>query len=430
MPTCNAGSVAVHALATLSRHKPCDIKDPVIFTENVLEINAPTEQTGNISAARTSPIRVLSYVHLRNIYRSTGVGRVARELTEHLAQSSDIDLEVLADRGDYRRVIKKVGEPWSSFRYRFFEHSTSRQQAFWYLRNAPKAETYWPETQLVYCTAESYVPVQKARLVVSCHDAQHFEPGIHKISPWLLKQRFKWKLLFDRLGREADLFHMISHFSAERTAHFFPAIKSRLRVIPNAASDSFFLPPTERGKQILDQLDLRDRPYILAPGGLHYRKNADLILEAWPHLHRRFPELSLVVINHSDPVYADRAKALGSSVILAGFQEEENLVALYHGAQLVWFPTRYDGFGMPVVEAMACGTPVVSSNTSGIPEVAGDAAVLLSPYKMNDHVDAISGLLQDDHARSDLRLRGMNHAKRYTWKNSSEQLASEFRLLL
>ena len=159
-------------------------------------------------------VKVLSYVHLRNIYRSTGVGRVARALTENLARSTDIELQVLADPEDHRKVVDKVGEPWTSFRYHFFRHDTSRQQALWYLTNGPCAESYWPETDLVYCTAESYVPVRKARLVISCHDAQHFEPGVHKTSLWLLKQRFKWKLLFGRLAQKADLFHMISKYSA------------------------------------------------------------------------------------------------------------------------------------------------------------------------------------------------------------------------
>ena len=375
-------------------------------------------------------MNILSYVHLRNIYRSTGVGRVARELTENLAVLPGVHVEVLADLGDHRKVIHKVGEPWTSYPYHFFRHDTSRQQALWFLFDNPTAESYWPAADIVYCTAESYVPVRKARLAVSCHDAQHFEPGVHKITPWLLKQRFKWKLLFDRLNHEADMFHMISEYSAERTAHFFPAIKSRLRVVPNAASTSFFRPPTERGMEVLQQFGIADRPYVLVPGGLHHRKNADLILETWPHLHACFPDLTLVLINHSNSVYLHRAKALGPSFVMAGFQEEEQLVALYNAAQLVWFPTRYDGFGMPVIEAMACGTPVISSNTTGIPEVAGNAAILLPPDRMSDHIDAISGLLNDARARERLSLLGRDQASRYTWANSARQLATDFAALL
>lgn len=375
-------------------------------------------------------MNILSYVHLRNIYRSTGVGRVARELTEHLARQPENHVEILADRGDYDRVIDKVGEPWTGYKYHFFRHDTSLQQMIWFAADAPSAEQFWPATDVVYCTAESYVPVRKARLAISCHDAQHFEPGIHKITPWLLKQRAKWRMLFDRLADEADLFHMISEYSAERTAHFFPRLRSRMCVVPNAASASFFQPPTELGKAVLTTLGIIGRPYLLVPGGLHHRKNADLILRAWPHLHQRHPELSLVVINHSNPMYLDRAKALGPSFILGGFQEEAQLVALYNAAELVWFPTRYDGFGMPVIEAMACGTPVISSDTTGIPEVAGDAALLLPPERMDDHVDAISGLLRDAPARQRMSELGRARAARYTWKNSAGQLAGEFMRLL
>ena len=375
------------------------------------------------------PTNILSFVHLRNIYRATGVGRVSRELTENLHALSHCRVEILADAADHEAVIDKVGAPWTTFTYHLFKNDTSRQQAIWYLMNRPRAEDYWPEVDVVHCTAESYVPVRKASLAVSCHDAQHFEPGVHRMSPWLIRQRLKWKLLFARLDREADMFHMISQYAADRTAHFFPAISSRLRVIPNAASESFFLPATEAGKQILSTLNLSGRRFLLAPGGLQYRKNADLILTAWPRIHAAVPDLLLVIINWTDPVYQGQAEALAPSCILAGFQEEETLVALYQAAELVWFPTRYDGFGMPVVEAMASGTPVVSSNTSAIPEVAGGAALLLSPERPDDHVEAICGLLQDFAARELMSHRGREHAAKFRWIRSAEALAAEFALL-
>ena len=374
-------------------------------------------------------MNILSYVHLRNIYRSTGVGRVARELTQEMSVLPGIAIQILGDRSDHDRVVSKVGKPWTEFTYHLFDRDTSRQQALWYLTNRPRAEDYWPAVDIVHCTAESYVPVRKARLAVSCHDAQHFESGVHKMSPWLMRQRLKWKLLFDRLNREADMFHMISEFAAERTAHFFPAIASRLRVVPNAASESFFQPPSEKGLQILKALGIEGRRFLLTPGGLQHRKNAELILDVWPLLHEIFPELILVVINWTDPVYQSRAEALGPSCILAGFQEEEELVALYAAAELVWFPTRYDGFGMPVIEGMASGTPVVSSNTTGIPEVAGPAAVLLSPDRPSDHVEAIQGLLQDDSARKALSDQGRLRAEQFRWHISAQKLADHFRSL-
>ena len=375
-------------------------------------------------------MNILSYIHLRNIYRSTGVGRVSRELTEHLHRADGVRLHVLADPEDYRNVIPKVGEPWTSFDYHFFSAETSKQQLRWIILNGPPAEHYWSETQLVHCTAESYVPVRKARLAVTCHDAQHFEAGAHRTSLWLAKQRFKWRLLFARLEREADMLQMISNFAAERTAHFFPGLRDRLRVVPNAASNSFFQPPTEAGLQVLDRLGIRGRQFVLVPGGLQFRKNADLILEAWPKVVGSHPDLLLVVINHADAAYLDRAKALGPSCILGGFQEEDQLVALYQSARVVWFPTLYDGFGMPVIEAMASGTPVISSNTTGIPEVAGDAAILLSPQNVAAHVQAIFDLVEDSAARQELIAKGRARAANFTWQISSDKLLHAFKQLM
>ncbi len=375
-------------------------------------------------------MNILSYVHLRNIYRSTGVGRVSRELTEHLHRSPGVSLHVLADREDHRKIVDAVGEPWTSFDYHLFDRDTSKQQLRWILLNRPFAEDYWPATNIVHCTAESYVPTRKARLAVTCHDAQHFEQGAHKTSWWLQKQRFKWRLLFARLNREADMLQMISNFAAERTAHFFPDLRDRLRVVPNAASNSFFLPSTSQGLEVLDTLGIRDRQFVLVPGGLQFRKNADLILDAWPAIQQIHPDLLLVVINHADEVYLARARALGPSCILGGFQEEQQLVALYQAAMVVWFPTLYDGFGMPVIEAMASGTPVVSSNTTGIPEVAGDAAILLSPQDLAGHVEAIANLAVDSADRPALIERGRTRAAGYTWQASADKLLLEFRALL
>ena len=375
-------------------------------------------------------MNVLSYVHLRNIYRSTGVGRVARELTEHFDRMPDVQVQVLADRADYERIVSKVGAPWTDFKYHLFNHDTSRQQMLWFLRNGPRAEHFWPDAQIVHCTAESYVPVKTARLVVSCHDAQHFEPEAHRLTPWLLKQRMKWKLLFGRLARSASMFHMISHFAAERTAYFFPEIASRLHVVPNAASDSFFQPPTPAGLQVLADLGIQDKPYVLVPGGLQFRKNAELILQAWPRIQQLHPDLKLVVINHSDPAYLQRAQAFRNSLVLAGFQEEPQLVSLYSKAELVWFPTLYDGFGMPVIEAMAAGTPVISSNTTGIPEVGGNAAVLLSPQRPADHVAAMHDLLQSPADRARLSRQGREHAASYRWSISAARLKEAFEKLI
>ena len=375
-------------------------------------------------------MKLLSYVHLRNIHRSTGAGRVARQLTEHLAAVPGMDIRILADRGDYLRTIGHVGNPWAQFQYHFFKHDTSLQQALWYLFGNPLAEDFWPEVELVHCTMESYVPTRRARLAVTVHDAAIFESGAHAAGGALLKQRWKWKLLYGTLSRKADLFHTVSQFSADRLSHFFPAIRSRLRVVYNAVCERFFQPVSAEGESALEESGVSRQPFVLLPGGLHYRKNADLVLRAWPLLQQKHPELRLVIVNHSDPVYAERARALGDSVVMTGFVEDEALCSLYHAARAVWFPSRYEGFGMPLIEAMACGAPTVASQISSIPEIAGDASILMPPDRPERHVEGLDALLTDSRYRSELQTRGRARASQFTWQASASLLHDQFLALV
>ena len=373
---------------------------------------------------------ILAYVHLRNIHGSTGAGRTARQIVEHLARRDDVQLEVLADAGDKERILPLVQQPWTGYAYRTFAAETTRQQARWFFFDSPKAESYWPKAEIVFCTGESYVPVDKARLVVTAHDAGYFEQGSHIRDATYWKTRLKWELLYKKLARKVDLFHTVSQFSAERLGHFFPGIKSRIRAVYNGVTPHFYGPVAQAGKDYLEQAGLAGRPFVLVPGGLHFRKNAELILAAAPLLLERYPELILAVVNHTNPMYAERARKLGPRVQLLGFVSDEALHALYTAATVVWYPSRYEGFGLPVVEAMACGASVVASNSSSIPEIAGEAAMLVDPGNARAHVDAISGLLSDPLAREQFALLGRQRAARFTWDACAAELKQHFDSLL
>lgn len=378
----------------------------------------------------TRPIHLLAYVHLRNIHASTGAGRVARQLTEHLALRDDIQLRVLADAADRQRILPLVGEPWQSFRYHTFAAETSRQQAQWFALGRPRAERFWEEADIVFCTGESYVPTRSAKLVVTAHDAAYFEPDAHQQTAAFRRQRLKWRLLFGRLAARADLIHTVSAFSAERLSHFFPTLATRIRVVPNAVTPHFFEPVPTAGDRYLRDQGLSSRPYVLIPGGLHFRKNAELILEAAPRLLAQHPDLVLAVVNHSNPAYMDRAAALGPRLRLLGFVEDAALHALYARAAAVWFPSLYEGFGLPVLEAMAAGAPVVASNASSLPEISGEAALLADPYSPADQVDKLNALLDSVTLREHLSGLGRRRASAFTWERSAAQLAACFHTLL
>ena len=386
---------------------------------------------------QTPAVRLLAYVHLRNIHRSTGAGRVARQLVEHLSLRPEIDLRILADAGDQARVVPLVGAPWDGFRYASFQADTSRQQARWLALGSPAAERFWPEAQVVFCTAESYVPTRRARLAVTLHDAAYFEAGAHTHDFAFRKQQLKWRFLYRKLSSRADLFHTVSQFSADRLAHFFPAIRDRLRVVPNAASPHFFAPAEAEGLRYLREEELGSEaghPFVLIPGGLHFRKNAELILEAAPALLDRCPRLTLAVVNHSDPAYAERAQAFGSQYgqrfRTLGFVPDPALRALYGAAAAVWFPSRYEGFGMPMVEAMACGAPVVASRASSLPEIAGGDARLAAPEDASEHIAALSSILTDGREAAEWSRRGRARAAAFTWDRAAAAMSRLFQELL
>jgi len=375
-------------------------------------------------------LNVLAYVHLRNIHGSTGAGRTARQITEHLALREDVNLRILADASDKARILPLVRDPWTGYRYHTFADDTSRQQARWFFLDSPRAEQFWPKAEVVFCTGESYVPVRKAKLVMTAHDAGYFEPGAHIRNANYWRTRLKWELLYKKLTRRVDMFHTVSAFSAERLAHFFPAIKDRIRWVHNGVTPHFFQPVDSAGRQFVEQAGLVDRPFVLVPGGLHFRKNAELILQAIPMLQKRFPELIVAVVNHTNPVYAAQAAQLGERVRLLGFVSDEALHALYSAATVVWYPSRYEGFGLPVVEAMACGASVVASDSSSIPEIAGDAALLVDPGNPAAHAEAISSLLSDVRARAHFAQAGKVHARQFTWGACAGELKRHFDSLL
>lgn len=367
-------------------------------------------------------MKLLAYVHLRRIHNATGAGRVIRNIVEQLDLLGQDEIRILADRADRREVIPKVGKPWSDYRYLDFSLDTSWQQALWIATDRPRAEHWWPDAEIVYCTSESYVPTRRAKSAVTLHDASYFEPSALPRDSGFARQKAKWQMLYRKLERKVDMFHTVSQFSAERIAHFHPAMRDRLRVVHNGVTERFFQPPDAAGQAELGHLGLSGRSFILLPGGLSYRKNADVALAAWPIVRAMHPDLLLVVTGQCTPGYAERARAVGASIIMPGFVSDDTLCSLYHAAQLVWFPSLYEGFGIPVIEAMVCGTAVVASNSSSIPEVAGNAALLVDPSSPAQHVAALDSLLSDDSARAELVARGLERGAGFTWKAAATRL--------
>ncbi|WP_322607548.1 glycosyltransferase family 4 protein [Pontiella agarivorans] len=324
-------------------------------------------------------------------------------------------------------MYRKLDTFWKKASFIPYSRSTSWQQAGWIWRNKPFAEQYWDEVDVVYCPAESYVPTRKANLVCTIHDVAGFEESLY---PQTLSRRLhcrKWRFLFGSMARHADAVITVSEFSASRIAHFFPALEKKLRVVYNAPHHVFGTATTEELQGDVKTLS-GGKPYILVPGGLSLRKNAELILKSVPLLAKRLPGVRLIIAGKNEQPYLGQLNALNAdNITLAGYVSDELLNVLYQDAAAVWFPSRYEGFGMPVIEAMVSGAAVVASKVASIPEVAGKAALLCDVDTPGEHVEALQSLLESDSARNELRERGLEQAGQFTWSKSARKLEDIFR---
>jgi glycosyltransferase involved in cell wall biosynthesis len=198
--------------------------------------------------------------------------------------------------------------------------------------------------------------------------------------------------------------------------------ESRITVTHLGVEDRFRPLPMEQVQTRLRALELNPG-YLLAVGTLEPRKNYPLLFQALKALPR---ELILVVAGGRGWKYRDileeRARlGLEERVRLVGYVGGEDLAVLYNGARLLVFPSRYEGFGLPLLQAMACGTPVLASRTSSLPEVGGDAAAYFDPQSVDSLICELQRLLNDDARLRPMRAKGIERARQFTWEQTARK---------
>lgn len=227
----------------------------------------------------------------------------------------------------------------------------------------------------------------------------------------------------------------VSRFSAGEIAELYGLPAERIAVIPNGVSRSFW--PERNDRALADlrrRLGFSPDGYLLFVGGADPRKNHRQFLAAAARCREAWKGLSLVLVG--DPIhrfgnYFDTAKQHGleKDAVFAGRVAPDVLRLLYSSAQVFVFPSRYEGFGMPVLEAMACGAPTITSTTSALPEVAGGAALLADPDNPVELAEKITQVLTQEPLRRTLRDKGFARAKEMTWHAAAVQTLALYREL-
>ena len=252
--------------------------------------------------------------------------------------------------------------------------------------------------------------------VVTVHDLGYrYYPGAHPARPRLyldwstrFSARAATHVLADSAATQRDLNRFYGVPTEKITVVYPGRDESLARVDPAPARARYGLAPD----------------YLLHVGTLQPRKNLSRLMDAAASLRARWPGLQLVLAGQpgwqSGPILA-QARAQGDSVRLLDYVPDEDLPGLYSGARAFVFPSLYEGFGFPVLEAMACGAPVVCANTSSLPEVASEAALLVDPEDTAALAGAIGRLLEDAPLRERLTAMGLEQVRKFSWERAAKE---------
>jgi glycosyltransferase involved in cell wall biosynthesis len=228
--------------------------------------------------------------------------------------------------------------------------------------------------------------------------------------------------------RQAERVIALSDFTRRELDSFYPAAVAKTVVVPPGVRQLFH--PRQAGDDgVLQPYGLAPG-YILALGNIHPRKNLGRLLDAYLDLRQRragLPPMVWVGLPRwSSGKLLARARSAG--VVLPGFVAQRDLPALFRNALMFVYPSLYEGFGLPPLEAMACGTPVVASDTTGLPEAVGEAALQANPTDVHALASAMERLLDDPSLRRRLRRAGLERTRRFTWTQSAHKLLAALRL--
>jgi glycosyltransferase involved in cell wall biosynthesis len=258
-------------------------------------------------------------------------------------------------------------------------------------------------------------PALAARQACLLHDAAVFD------QPQAYTPAFRgwYRFLFRRLGRRAQALFTVSSFSRQRLAHWLEIDASRLHVTRHAADH---LAHVVADPSLLARHGLHDRPFLLAVGSASPTKNLATLVTAWRRLNRGEAARLVVAGGEHPRVFRDTRLDDAPGLIRIGRVDDAALKALYEGARALVFPSIYEGFGLPPLEAMACGCPVAASTAAAVTEACGDATLVFDPHDVDAIAQAMRRLLDEPALRAALRSRGLQHAQAWHWDDAGREL--------
>ncbi len=346
--------------------------------------------------------------------RDYGIGTYVRNLLRHLSRIDSATEYVVLCRGEGCGFVESLGKNFRPVPEGAPAYSISEQFRVPLDLRREKIDLFH---------APHYVlpPLVPCRSVVTIHDCIHLR--FPQYLPNKLGYAYARSALWVATHRSNRIL-TVSEASKRDILKYFRVPPGKIDVIYNAIDERFNEPPTdEEMARVRERYQLLD-PFVLYAGNIKPHKNLERLIEAFHALRRDGLEhVKLLIIGDEISKYATLRRAvhrhkLHKHVRFLGFVSDKTLACLYRLAGVFVFPSLYEGFGLPPLEAMASGTPVITSNVSSLPEVVGDAALLIDPYDPNAIADAIRRVLTEPALAEDLRQRGLARVKDFSWERS------------
>ena len=356
-----------------------------------------------------------------------GMDMVALELIRNLQQidreneyvifvKPDVDDKVLSETENFRIVKLKGGF------YPFWEQVALP-------RAARKAGC-----DILHCTSNTAPVLRKMPLMVTLHDIIYMESGLGKIlrgsgTPYQKFGNLYRRMVVPRLMKESRKVITVSDFEKKRIGNFFGmAADERLTAVYNGVS-GHFRPVSDADElaRVKEKYNLPGR-YFFFLGNTDPKKNTKGTLQAYSEfVKQRGEDIKLVMIDYEREELEKLVEEIGhpsliDQIFLTGYVVNTDLPAIYNQAEAFLYPSLRESFGIPMLEAMACGVPVITSNTSSMPEVAGDAALLTDPFKPEEITAAMLRLQDDPRLRASLVKKGFARAAKFSWNEMALQV--------
>ncbi|MDB4912536.1 MAG: glycosyltransferase [Gemmatimonadetes bacterium] len=277
-----------------------------------------------------------------------------------------------------------------------------------------KADVFWYPWNVATPTP------RHGAVVVTMHDVV---PLAHPDPRWQgTIKNLRWRRRFSKAAARATLVIADSAFTADEIHRVLDYPRDRMRVVLLAADD-FVVPPSAGDSAALERLGIHS-PFVLAVGAADRRKNLELVDRAMPGVVAAHPEIVLALAGPRRAEQVIEQEPAWKRTL--GFVTEEELAALYRAAEVLVMPSTYEGFGLPVLEAMRMGTPVICARASSLPEVAGDAAAWVDPNDAAAVTRAINQLLSDKQLGARMRAASLAQSARFTWDETARKTMAAF----